>query len=329
MEYARYAYVWTLNNYTEEELDKLRICVGKRGIKYICWGKEVAPSTGTPHLQGYVQGTQKQWSRLKEAMVHRIANFEPAKSPAGPFPKELEGEFGKPYSAIGYCMKDGQFEEYGVKMPHKGSPGQGNRADLSHVQEAINEGKTYDDICDEHFGTAAKYHKFIKERIQERDSSKHLVSLRERLESATLRRWQRELHAALQEEPDDRKIKWLWEATGLVGKSWMATYLMVMNDALVLEAGKKVDLAHIFSKYQKKIVIFDLSRTGESVTEAERTHFLNGVYSMAEQLKNGRMISPKFDGKPLCFPVPHVIFFANFEPDYSKWSADRYDVKEL
>lgn len=107
----------------------------------------------------------------------------------------------------------------------------------------------------------------------------------------------------------------------------MATYLMALKNALVLEAGKRTDLIHIFSKYPSRIVIFDLSRTNEATEE--RKHFLDGIYNLAEQLKNGRLISTKYDGEPLLFPTPHVIFFANFEPDYTKWSADRYLVTHL
>lgn len=44
------AWCFTLNNYTDEELAHMAKCVGKWII-----GKEVAPETGTPHLQGYVE----------------------------------------------------------------------------------------------------------------------------------------------------------------------------------------------------------------------------------------------------------------------------------
>ena len=29
------------------------------------------------------------------------------------------------------------------------------------------------------------------------------------------------------------------------------------------------------------------------------------------------------------FPIPHVIFFANYPPDMTAWSEDRYDVQDL
>nr|WAE42605.1 MAG: replication associated protein [Cressdnaviricota sp.] len=41
---------FTLNNYTPEDPDRLLATPSR----YICFGKEVAPQTGTPHLQGYI-----------------------------------------------------------------------------------------------------------------------------------------------------------------------------------------------------------------------------------------------------------------------------------
>lgn len=46
-------YCFTLNNWTQEQYD---IIVGLR-CRYVVVGKEVAPITGTPHLQGYIHFT--------------------------------------------------------------------------------------------------------------------------------------------------------------------------------------------------------------------------------------------------------------------------------
>ena len=44
-------FVFTLNNYTEVDIDQL-LCIN---YKYLVFAKEVAPTTGTPHLQGYCE----------------------------------------------------------------------------------------------------------------------------------------------------------------------------------------------------------------------------------------------------------------------------------
>ena len=50
-------FCFTLNNYTAEhelQLAQFATSVGARSSCYLIYGKEVAPTTGTPHLQGYV-----------------------------------------------------------------------------------------------------------------------------------------------------------------------------------------------------------------------------------------------------------------------------------
>lgn len=49
-------WVFTLNNYTKEEVELL---AKTDKLKYIFYGKETAPETGTPHLQGYFVTTKK------------------------------------------------------------------------------------------------------------------------------------------------------------------------------------------------------------------------------------------------------------------------------
>jgi len=45
-------FVFTLNNYTQEELELFAVDPPVAPVRYVIYGKEVAPSTGTPHLQG-------------------------------------------------------------------------------------------------------------------------------------------------------------------------------------------------------------------------------------------------------------------------------------
>lgn len=326
-EYHRYPYgiCFTLNNYTEPMVAAASDAVGKRGINYICWGYEVA-STGTPHLQGYLQSTIKNFDRLRMVFGGGAPRFSAAEAESGPSEAELRGVFGKPYTAVGYCMKDGDFVEFGNKkdIPAKKK---GQRSDVMAIRDAIDRGESYDEICDAHFDTASRIGRFIKERVQARDSGKQLAALKEQYENSALRSWQRRLKELVEGDVHPRKIHWLWENIGNVGKSWMANYLGAVMGATILTTGKKVDMAYIFAQKPTAIVVFDLSR----VTEAGegREHYLDGTYSLAEDLKNGRVVSTKYESKTVFFPSPHVIFFSNFPPDLSKWSHDRYDVQEL
>lgn len=115
---------------------------------------------------------------------------------------------------------------------------------------------------------------------------------------------------------------------GNVGKSYFAKYLAVTHGALKLEPGKKMDLAYIFAQKPAKIVIFDLSRTTAPDPET-RSSPLDVIYSLMESLKNGYLISTKYDSRAVMFEVPHVVVFANFPPDRTKMSDDRWDISEL
>lgn len=59
-------YVFTTNNYTQDHIDALAAI----DCQYVCYGKEVAPSTGTPHLQGYIRfKSQKTISAAQKLMI--------------------------------------------------------------------------------------------------------------------------------------------------------------------------------------------------------------------------------------------------------------------
>jgi len=278
--------------------------VGTTGIKYLIAGEEVGES-GTPHLQGYLQSNQDNYQRIKTAWGCNGIRFA----------KQL----GDSKQAADYCKKDGNFLEAGqyvhIESPKKR---QGARSDLVEIQERITAGDTYETLCDTHFTQMAKYSRFIKERVAKRDELLTIQELAEKFEATSPRPWQRTIIDLVEAPPSKRKIHWVWDPYGNVGKSWMASFLAVKKAAIVLEGGKKADMAYIWAQKPCKIAVFDLSRTQES--------FLDGVYSLAESLKNGRVVSTKYESKSVCFEVPHVIIFANFEPDRTKWSDDRYDI---
>lgn len=308
------AYCATLNNYTPEDVAILRTPNTK--LKYIIVGHEVGDN-GTPHLQIYFQ-------------LDKQAKLTTIKAWGGPWYRmHFEAAKGTDVEASEYCKKEGNFFELGER---KSMGRKGARSDLDAVKQSIVSGDSYDSICDTHFNVAARCSKFIKERIQARDSAGQLNILRQQYESSSLRPWQQALLDVVKETPCPRKIHWMWETTGRVGKSWMAKYLVASQNACYLTFGKKADLVYIFVQDPKPIVVFNLSRTtapNPDDLERNKKTFLDGLYSLAEDLKDGIMVSTKYESQTKIFYVPHVIFFANFEPDMTKWSEDRYNVIEL
>jgi hypothetical protein len=49
-----YGVCYTLFDYTQEQVLSIQGMVGKMGTSYICFGREICPTTGNPHLQGYL-----------------------------------------------------------------------------------------------------------------------------------------------------------------------------------------------------------------------------------------------------------------------------------
>lgn len=90
------AWSFTLNNWTEDEYHNLI----NYESTYIIIGKETAPTTGTPHLQGYI--------RFKNAV--RLTTLCAA------FPKiHWEPAKGTPEQNITYCQKENNWEEHGER----------------------------------------------------------------------------------------------------------------------------------------------------------------------------------------------------------------------
>lgn len=92
-------FVFTLNNYTEEEYAAL-LAVAHSQAKYYIFGKEHAPTTGTPHIQGYIYWKNgKTIEASRKLLPRRVSNHEPA--------------LGSPDQNYIYCSK----EAFETNMP--------------------------------------------------------------------------------------------------------------------------------------------------------------------------------------------------------------------
>ncbi len=110
-------FVFTLNNYTEEEEEAL--CKWAHDtpelVRYAVWGHEVGESK-TPHLQGYMELKKKtSFSVIKRTLFGR-AHIEPRRGTA--------------QEAADYCKKDDEepFEEGQISAP-------GTRTDIAYMRD--------------------------------------------------------------------------------------------------------------------------------------------------------------------------------------------------
>lgn len=294
---------FTINNYDDrivEHLQELGRGIDVESeITYIVFQQERG-TEGTDHIQGYVQFSRKR---------RMIA----AKEILGVEWMHLEIARGNAQQNKDYCTKEetrvsGPFE-YGVMT------GRGQRSDLRAIVEFSKDNELTEDVLFENFpDVIAKYPRFV-ERLQHRRGRGTV------LVPALVPQpgWQTILARDLSDEPDHRKIIWLSDPIGGTGKSTFVRRFGVRDriNKYIITGGKHADIYYAY-KYEK-YVFFDLARARvDSVP-----------YEVMENFKNGYFLSTKYEVRPVTFNTPHVVVFANFEPDRSQLSADRWDIRHL
>lgn len=291
----------TLNNYEEENIRQWRSAVEDPSLSYICWQQEVAPTTGTPHLQGYVAfKSNKRLSALKKLLgggLHAVrANGTPSQNRS-------------------YCSKEdassveGSFEEFG-QIPE--DPRRGARSDFQGFQEAVKEGLNCKRKAREQFPElVAKYPRWCYDTLADQ---KDLC-----VEEHTLHQWQSDLAETLQGPADDRKVIFVVDKDGGKGKTWFAKhYTKWHENAQFMEPAKKADMAYALQD-DLKVLFLNVTRTTE-----EKNH--DYLYSFVESVKDGMVFSPKYESRMKYYDKVHVVVMTNSEPNYDLLSSDRYDV---
>jgi len=134
--------------------------------------------------------------------------------------------------------------------------------------------------------------------------------------------WQSTLLEELRGQPDMRSVVWYMDPEGGCGKTALCRY-MVKNlpHTMFVSSGAAKDITYqvIKSTWDPAQVIFNLPRTAEGGMS----------YAAIESLKDGLVFCGKYEGGVKLFPPPHVIVFANFMPDMTKLSLDRWVIRHL
>jgi hypothetical protein len=151
---------FTLNNYTDEEVDQFKLM----GCRFIVFGFEIGEECGTPHLQGYVEfeGT-KRLSAMKKinARAHWGIRYY-TRQRARDYCKKGEQtkvewdalhETGPNWGKNANIFTKGDWE----------SGGSGTRNDLLAVKEAIQNGASLFDIMDSNIEVYSMHRNALKE----------------------------------------------------------------------------------------------------------------------------------------------------------------------
>lgn len=122
-----YSYFLTHNNYEELDIEKYQEHITKESL-YGCLCREIAPTTGTPHLHIYFRYSSKRgWKKLKKLFPK--ANIQKAKGTDEHCWTYMNKEDKSPF-------------EFGTKSA------QGKRTDLDDLHREIMEGKTVGEVID-------------------------------------------------------------------------------------------------------------------------------------------------------------------------------------
>lgn len=290
--------VFTLNNPPDESEWPI---LSFARVSYLTYQYEIAPTTGTRHVQGYVEfSSGVRFAQLRALLLNA----------------HIEKRRGSPSEAAAYCQKAETREpgsEYYERGTRRRDPKRGSRSDLIELRAAIDGGQPLSEIYSLFPEACAKYPGYITKCFEFANDAK-----RPRItEYAPRYAWQTRILELIKEEPDTRSIYWIYDAFGNAGKTYLARHLVDMHNAFYTGGGKASDIVHAYL-YQP-IVIFDYVRDSQEFVG----------YGVIEQLKNGVLFSPKYQSATKCFKPPHVIVFANFAPASGKFSLDRVTLIEL
>ncbi len=302
-------FVFTLNNYTQEQVIKLRTV----DYQFITFGYEVSDSK-TTHLQVYCElKTRRTMLSIKKFLT--ISEIH------------IDKRNGNQKQACRYTYKGetpwdifkNSREEYGIN--YKGESygelkKQGERTSLKEFYEGIKQGLSKEEMYEEHTGPMIKYQRAYIDvsKMFKQNAVKKILDIKN--SELTLMDWQQYIEQRLLIQ-SDRQILWIKDDKGNRGKTILANYIEWKYDAFVTTNGKVRDIAYAYN-YQS-IVIFDLPRTNEE--------YVN--YQVIENFKDGRLFSSKYESVVKRFLPCKVLVLANFEPSDFKLSKDRFDVIDL
>lgn len=289
---------FTLNNYTEENVEYIKNWLTEKTCKYAIVAREVGDKTNTPHLQGFFNLRRR--LRLTALTKKLKAHYEKALGTDGENEQyckkggDILLEIGKPVD-VGITKLFLHAKELADKL----SEGGNLSVLLDESQEYVAAYARYGSFVDKVADVRCQF--LHKQRFIKRHLDKHLV----------MYEWQVRLYDILLEEPDDRTIFWIVDNVGGAGKSTFVNYYSARHDSIVFSGGKIEHLAYSYGR--ERVVFFDLSMEGE----------WNYLYRFMEQLKNGRVFSSKYKSVMKYFDPPHVVVFSNHLWATGGFSLDR------
>lgn len=173
------------------------------------------------------------------------------------------------------------------------------------------------EYCSKSETKAGAYVTNLKQKLCMKCTDDDVISLDEMYD------WGRELVDMVKGRlPDktERQIYWFWSNAGQMKKTETARHLVFHHDAVVIQGGRKHVLAVAY-KHPAPIYILTVPRTDEGYVSYSSIELIkDALYMSAFGTEATGMVNRK---------KPWVIVMANFEPNKSTLSEDRWVVKNV
>ncbi len=290
----------------------------KKQIKYIIYQGELSKE-GKKHIQGFIQfHTKKRFTAIKKLLNDNTIH--------------LEAMRGTPEQARVYCTNEytdenGEYKKLWFPQIEYGEidkTTERQRTDLIELKNKIIAGEKLNKILrnsedNKEINNILKYNrplKALQDEIQNEIIKKELL---EDYEDMKPNKLQRHILDIIEQTPDSRKVHWIYDNLGKSGKSYIAKYIQLIKETYYITGGKQNDILYGYDG--QPIIIIDLART--------YADNLDHIYTIIENFKNGQYLSTKYETKQKLFKIPHIIVMANFKPDTSKLSLDRWNILDV
>lgn len=214
---------------------------------YVVFGEEIAPTTGMPHLQGYVQFKKRQ--RL--TAIKKIICFDKA---------HLEIAKGTPEENYKYCTKAGMWRELGAMVRPRS---------LDKMRNLVNACETWSDVLD--IEGVSRHLNYARECFCHKKPKTW--------DDFVCRPWQQRILDELEKPADSRTILWVYDQVGNAGKSYFGQYLYRNHGAFYTQPAKQADIFFLYDN--QKIFIYDIPRSydEEIINYGTLEKIKDGIYT--------------------------------------------------
>lgn len=148
------------------------------------------------------------------------------------------------------------------------------------------------------------------------------------MEGLELYPWQTDIVRICNSDGDQRRVNWYYEPKGCSGKTTLAKHI-VMQGQTIYVGNKSADVKCAVARWieeqnkgerpELRNIIFNFVRSMESFVS----------YDAIESCVDGIFFSSKYESDMCYFNPVNCIIFANFHPDTSKLSADRWNIVNI